>query len=249
MRVALVVNRVTTDINTNLTGICSAIHRCADMGVDLAVFPEAAVTGLINSDDPGHDLPLGQPIPGKVTDTLSQLAQARKIHLAIGILEREGSRLYDSAILVTPRGEIAHKYRRITPGWHGPRADPKVYCQGSELRKVHTQLGTLMFLICGDLFDDSLVAQVRRLRPDWLVVPFARCFPDGSYDQTRWEQERIEYIERVRAAGCTALMANYLADKELDGGSFGGALVVRSTGEIVAELPIGREDILYADAF
>ena len=248
MRIALVVNHVTPDTNANLISIIDTIHKCADKEVDLAIYPEAAVTGLINNDDPVHDIPLGEPIPGKVTDTLTKIVRERKIHLAIGILEREGNKLYDSAILFTPSGEIAMKYRCINPQWHGRQADPNVYCQGQELMKVSTALGTFLFLICGDLFEDDLMAQVRKLQPDWLLLPFARCFDDGTYDQARWDrEEKSEYIERVKIAHTPTFMVNYLADKELDGGSFGGAMVISPTGEIIGSLPISKEGILYVE--
>jgi hypothetical protein len=42
-------------------------------------------------------------------------------------------------------------------------------------------------------------------------------------------------------------MVNYLADRELDGGSFGGAMAVSPTGEIIGSLPIGKAGILYVE--
>ena len=106
MKVALAVIRVLPDRDANLAAILSMASEAADAGADLVVFPEAALTGLINNDDPIHDLPLGEPIPGPVTDVLGGLAQERCIWLAIGLLEREGGSLYDSAVLFRPDGEI-----------------------------------------------------------------------------------------------------------------------------------------------
>lgn len=246
MKVILMVNHVTENVEANFRYIVNVIHKCAD-DVDLVLFPEAAITGLINNDDPFHDLVLGSPIPGEFTDVLCEIAREREIHVGIGILERKGNKLYDSAILITPGGKIALIYRRMTPGWHGKKADPRVYCQGNEIRKVRTTLGTFAFLICGDLFSDEAIAKIQELRPDWILFPFARCFADGIYDQKRWEEEKRIYVERVKLAGSTTLMVNYLADKELDGGSFGGAIVVSPIGEIVAEMPIGKEGMLYAE--
>lgn len=248
MKVALVVNRVTADPSANMTSIVESAHKSANAGANLIVYPEAAITGLINDDDPAHDLPLGQPIPGPATDILSKITQERSVYIAIGILEREGNRLYDTAVLLTPRGEIALKYRRLNPQWHGRQADPNVYCQGKELRKIRTDLGTFMFLVCGDLFEDDIVTKVRKLQPDWLLVPFARSFDDGSYNRERWDREvKPQYISRAILAKVTTLMVNYVADKELDGGSFGGAMVVSKTGKVIAELPIGMEGVLFVN--
>lgn len=248
MRAALVVNRVTADAAANLAAIRAAVQEAAAAGADLAVFPEAAVTGLINDDDPVHDLPLGQPIAGDLTATLGAMAREAGLWLAIGLLERAGDRLYDSAVLLRPTGEIALHYRRIQPRWHGSRADPAVYSEGTEVAKVDTPLGSIAFAICGDLWDDAIAARLRALQPDWLLYLSARCFDDGSYDQQRWDLcERPEYLARFRLTGCTVLMANYLADRELMGGSFGGALAVAPDGTVLADYPLGQPGMLLVE--
>ncbi len=248
MRVALAVNYVLPDADANLEAIVRMTEEAAREGAELVLFPEAALTGLINNGDPEHDLPLGQPIPGPVTDSLAAVACRLGIYLAIGLLEREGHRLYDSAVLLTPEGGIVLRYRRRQPQWHGRDADPAVYRQGEEVAKCETPLGSFAFLICGDLFDDNIVARVRDLRPDWLLFPFARCFDDGSWDRQRWErEEQAAYVERVRLVRITTLMTNYLADSSLDGGSFGGALVVGGDGKVLASLRLGEVGILVAD--
>jgi N-carbamoylputrescine amidase len=249
MKAALVVNRVLPDVDANLAAILRMASEAADAGAQLVVFPEAALTGLTNSDDPSHDLPLGQTIPGPVTDVLAELVRKRHIWLAIGLLEREGGDLYDSAVLFTPGGEIGLKQRRIHPGWHCRRADPSVYHPGAELLRAETPLGIFAFSICcSDLFDDGLIQRVRGLRPDWLLCPLARCFEDGSYNQERWDrEEKLVYVERVKLAGITALMTNYLAEVSLDGGSFGGAMVVSGDGTVVDSFPLGKVGMLLVD--
>ena len=179
---------------------------------------------------------------------LAEAARADSLYVAAGLLERNGDMLYDSAVLIAPDGEIALRYRRIDPHWHGPRADPSVYREGLDLPVAHTPLGSFAFVICGDLFDDDIVARVRQLKPDWLLFPFARCFDDGSYDQERWDrEEKPVYAERVASAGAVTLMANYLADRAFDGGSFGGAMVVSGDGEVIAAYPLGRPGMLVLD--
>ena len=249
MKAALVVNRVLPAVDANLAAILNMANEAADEGAELVVFPEAAVTGLVNNDNPVHDLPLGQTIPGPITEALAELCRERRLWLAIGLLEREGGRLYDTAVLLTTDGEIGLKYRRIHPGWHGRRADESVYCRGTELMKTRTAIGTFAFLICGDLFDDGLVQRIRDLGPDWLLFPFARAFDDGSHSQGRWDrEEKAQYQQRVKLVGVTTLMTNYLADERLDGdSSFGGAMVVSGDGFEIASFPLGKEGVLFVD--
>ncbi|MEE8374349.1 MAG: carbon-nitrogen hydrolase family protein [Dehalococcoidia bacterium] len=251
LRAALVVHRVARDMSTNMETIKAALDKAASHGADLVLFPEAALTGLTNNDEPSHDLPLGQTIPGPATDTLCDLCSKRGIWLAMGLLERDGDRLYDSAVLIDPHGKIQLKYRRISPGWHGKGADPLVYCQGKELRKVETSLGSFAFLICGDLFDDSIVARLRDVGPDWLLFPFERCFGrDGSDTDARirWgKEEREQYVDRAKLAGTTTLMANALSDADTQSSNFGGAMVVGADGFVIDSLPLYESGILYVE--
>jgi predicted amidohydrolase len=248
MKAALAVHRVVHDVQANLSAILHGISQASEEGADLVLFPEAALTGLINDDRPSHDLPLGVEVPGPVMDQLAEAAARGGIWLGLGLLERERTRLYDAAFLIAPEGRIGLHYRRMQLQWHGPQADPSVYRQGKELPVVRTPLGTFAFLICGDLFDDPMVERFQALGSDWLLCPLARCFCDGAIDQQRWEEEELpDYVERVRRAGTTALMVNYLAGPDLLGGAFGGAWVVRPDGKVLASLPLGKEGMLLVD--
>jgi len=248
MKAALVVHHITIDMSSNLETIKTAVNEAADHGVDLVLLPEAALTGLINNDNPYHDLPLGQTIPGSATDILGGLCSKRGVWLAIGLLERDENRLYDSAVLIDPNGKIQLKYRRISRGWHGEKANPLVYCQGKEIRKVETSLGSFAFLICGDLFDDSIVTRLRNVNPDWLLFPFARCFFNDEDVQTQWDKkEKEQYVAQVKLAGTTILMTGYLADRDIGGGAFGGAMVVRLDGFVIDSHPLDKSGILYIE--
>ncbi len=180
--------------------------------------------------------------------------------VAFGLLECVGDSLYDSAVLIDADGEVKLTYRRISPQWHGAGASPDVYRQGEKVGAVETPWGKIALLICGDLFDDAIVAQARALSPDWLLFPFARCFAGGGTSQVRWDSEEMPaYAARVRAVGTSALMANYLADvRELPDavssggissreGYFGGAFVVRADGTVVAQKPLGASGMLVVD--
>ncbi len=248
MRAALVVHHISEDQQTTLNNIVQMTHESADAGADLVLFCEAALTDFITVDCAGHDLPLGRHIPGPTTNVLASVTRDRGIWVAIGLYEREHDRLYDSALLLSPDGTIALKYRRIDPHWHGRAADHSVYRQGSAVGKVATPFGTGAFLICGDLFYDNPIRRVRELRPDWLLHPFARCFDSEVADSEQWHrEERYVYAERVRRMGVTTLMTNLLTDDCRFGCYFGGSMVVSGKGELVDHLPIGKAGRLLID--
>ena len=247
MLVALAVPHLGADPERNLATIERLSAQALVEGARFLLFPEAVLTGLRNNDDPEHDLALGQTIPGPTVRRLAVLCRRHDCRMGLGLLEREVDRLYDAAVLLNADGETALHYRRIQPQWHGVNADPQVYCQGRDIPVAATPIGRVAFCICGDLFDDGVVARLAALAIDWILFPFARCFPGGVIDQERWDRDELPaYAQRVAMIGKPALMVNYWADESLgDDHSFGGAFVISAEGQLLASLPLGREGILY----
>jgi len=247
MNVSLVVHRVGPDTARNIEQMNLAVTQSAKAGAHLVLFSEAATTGLILNNDPKHDLMLGEPVPGPAVQHFAELAKTNHIHVAFGILERDGAALYDAAVLVGPSGDLLLKYRRMDRHWHDSCGESRLYREGVECPAVDTPIGRFAFAICGDLFNDAVADQVREQHPSYLLMPFARWFDDGLYDQKRWEtEERRVYVERVQKMGVTTLMANSLGTKDFDGGSFGGAMVVHADGHITHSLHLGMPGMIVA---
>ncbi len=243
MRASLVVHQVTTSVEDNLGSILGSMAEASRRGSDLVVFSEAALTGLVNDDVPEHDVLLGAAVPGAEVDLVRQHAKANNINVALGLFEVEENRLFDTALFIGRDGQVGLKYRRISAGWHHPQADATFYGHGSAVEAYRSDIGMVCFLICGDLFDDDLVAQVRWHKPDLLLVPFARAVAGGGHSQTRWEKEELaEYLSRVQLAGVRTLLANYL-----DAEYFGGAFHVAPNGRLVDSMPLGRGGMLTID--
>jgi predicted amidohydrolase len=190
---------------------------------------------------------LGEPVPGAAVTHFADLAKSSRVHIAFGILERDGAALYDTAVLVGPSGDMLLKYRRIDPQWHDQINDSKLYREGTECPAVDTPIGRFSFVIGGDLFNDTVAEQVQEQHPSYLLMSFARCFDSGLCDQKRWEtEERQVYVERVERMAVTTLMVNSIGEKDFDGGSFGGAMVVHANGRITHLLHLGMPGIIIA---
>ena len=160
---------------------------------------------------------------------------------------RYAARFYDAAVLVGPSGDMLLKYRRIDPQWHDQISNSKLYREGTECPAVDTPIGRFSFAICGDLFNDTVAEQVQEQHPSYLLMPFARSFDSGLSDQTRWEtEERQVYVDRVQKLAVTTLMVNSIGEKDFDGGSFGGAMVVHANGRITHSLQLGMPGIIIA---
>lgn len=224
MRISLSVPRLVADPAANMASVLALVRQAADDRADLALFPEGCLTGFVLNDEPGHDLALGVTVPGPEVATLGRAAAETGVWIGIGMFERAGGVLYDTAVLMAPDSRVAFRYRRISPGWHKRGADPQTYGHGSEVDPFSAPFGKVAFLICGDLFDDRLLARVRLLGADLVLVPIARSFDDGRVDERRWEaEEKQAYIDQAARLGTIALIVNSLSEQD---GSFGGALAV-----------------------
>lgn len=95
---------------------------------ELVLFPELFTTGY-RRDGMDH-VSLAEPVPGGPSlERLARAARAARLAVAGTILERDGERVYDTAILVGPDGELVAKYRKT----HLHPAEAPHFSAGDEL--------------------------------------------------------------------------------------------------------------------
>lgn len=87
--------------------------------VQMIIFPELAVTGLtsfVTAPTPDTWKASAQPIPGPLTAELCALAQRTHKWLIPGSLyETDGDKLYNTAVVISPEGQLVAKYRKMFP--------------------------------------------------------------------------------------------------------------------------------------
>jgi len=93
-----------------------------------------------------------EPLPG---ETVSRIAEkARRVNayiLAGSIVERDGDSLYNTAVMLDPKGQIIATYRKIhLVGFMGAR-EAELMKRGKEIVAVKTDVGVLGLSICYDL--------------------------------------------------------------------------------------------------
>mgnify|MGYP002625375963 CR=1 FL=1 len=82
------------------------IERALDgVEADLIVLPELANSGYLFLERSEVEA-LAEPVPGPSTAFLHELARKRDVYLAMGLPERHGGALYNSAALVGPQGVV-----------------------------------------------------------------------------------------------------------------------------------------------
>lgn len=246
MKAALISNLATRDFEVNQLRILELAGSAVEKGVKLLLFPEAAATGLSDTGEPTHDLEVAEPIPGPRNEEWQRFAEKHEVWLAAGLLEKNGESIYDSAVLFDPQGRLSLHYRRIDPHWHRPDDDPAIYCVGADIPVIDTPFGRTGFLICGDLWNDRIVARLKELKPDILLYPFLRSVEKGKNPRKVWPKELSEYQKRWAMSGSTVLAVNLFEGDSQDA-SIGGAWYVGKDGKILGSLAILKEGILLVD--
>lgn len=97
-------------VDLNLSAIEARLRKAASNGAKLVVFPECAVTGYcFNNLD--EALPFAQPVPGPATERLSAVCAEMDVFAIFGMLERDGDRVFNAAVLTGPLGVVG-SYRK-----------------------------------------------------------------------------------------------------------------------------------------
>ncbi len=128
----------------NVEKFAEVIERVAPEKTDLILLPEGITvvgTGL-------NYLKVAEPVPGPTTVRLGETARRKNAYIVAGIYEREGSAVYNTAILLDRSGRLAGKYRKVylpreeTEGGLTPGSDYPVYT---------TDFGKIGMMICWDV--------------------------------------------------------------------------------------------------
>jgi 5-aminopentanamidase len=134
------------DVAGNLADCLAHLDRAAATGCHLVLFPECALSGYM-FDDAEAAWSCAEPIPGPSTEALAAACARTGLHCALGMLERDGELLRNTAVLIGPGG-VMGRYRKSHIACIG------VDCftvPGDEPYEVHhTPIGRIGLQICYD---------------------------------------------------------------------------------------------------
>jgi predicted amidohydrolase len=90
-----------------------------------------------------------EPVPGPTTAKLGTLALSKDSYVVAGIIEREGTTIYNTAVLIDRAGKLAGKYRKV----HLPRGEVEGgLTPGNDYPVFKTDFGTVGLMVCYDVF-------------------------------------------------------------------------------------------------
>jgi 5-aminopentanamidase len=223
------------DKEHNLQTIRSHLGDAAEQGARLVVFPECALTGYcFNSKD--EALHLAETLPGPTTTSLAADCKKLGVWVVVGMLERDGERLFNACALVGPDGFKAG-YRKV----HLPCLGvDRFTVPGDRPFAVHDLGGLRVGMnICYDCSFPESARVLMLLGADLVVLP--TNWPPGALST-------VKYLVQARALENHMYYACCNRAGEERGFTFiGRSRIINVNGDLLAASEDEQPAMLYAE--
>jgi len=175
MKIGIIQQANTPDIQKNIAGLKDKIRKVADEGAQLIVLQELHNSLYFCQVEDTNIFDLAETIPGPSTDDFGTLAKELGVVIVLSLFERRAPGLYhNTAVVIEKDGTIAGKYRKM----HIPD-DPayyeKFYFTPGDLgfKPIETSLGKLGVLVCWDQWYPEAARLMAMAGADILIYPTA----------------------------------------------------------------------------
>jgi predicted amidohydrolase len=225
---------IDSDREGNFKRIENAILEAKRQGAEIACFPETIILGWVNPN--AHQDAFE--IPGKDSDRLCELAKRNEMFLCIGLAEKLGDKLYDSALLIDEQGKILIKHHKLNIlSW---LMKPS-YTPGDSVQVVETKYGKIGVLICADTFTfepwTNYLEKIAPFEPDLIIVPYGWAKPVQYWPDTGEDFAQV-VINAAREIGAPVIGTNLvgmISNGPWTGSVYGGqSIAVDENGKILA---------------
>jgi predicted amidohydrolase len=223
------------DKEYNIDLIERRTEQAKEMGANLVIFPELALTGYMIRDILYE---LAEPIPGPSIRYLEEITEKENIYVIFGMLERsEKARavLYNTAVLLGPDGLIG-KYRKMHLPHHSVFEEKRYFRQGYQAPMFNTAIGKLGLIVCYDVFFPE-ITRLLRLEDARFII----CISASPVMRRKF----FEVLTAARAIENTVFLAyvNH-AGSENDLKFWGGSRIIAPNGDIVLQAKYNEEDLV-----
>ncbi len=237
LRVAAVQLRSKPDIRANTARIKELLAACAAQKVQVAAFPECAVSGYF----PDYIPTLSDAELGAAAREIAAACRKHQVAAIVGTPERRDGKLYNTALIINAGGDIVGRYDKAQPitvdrNWgcqYGAGPSP-VFSVGPARASV---------IIC----HDNRFPELARLpvlagaRVIFYISSEAVLTREHKMGPYRAQAQAIAVANRVYL-----VHANPPADG-LNAGSHGQSRVIDTDGNLIKEAGIFQEEVVIAD--
>lgn len=214
---ALQMAAVPGDVAGNVSSVVE-LARVHGPGADLVITPELVTSGYDLDLLAAQGLDLAQTADGPAVAAVASAAADTGATIVLGLLERDGDTMYDSAVTITPAGRVTN-YRKT----HLYPPEEAVFGAGTALTTVPTPSAVIGPMICFEHAFPEIAMTIALAGATVLVIPSA--VGDG-YDHLLSLRTRARAQDnQVYAIACN----------QSGNGFCGCSLIAGPHGEVMAE--------------
>ncbi|WP_422081227.1 carbon-nitrogen hydrolase family protein [Ulvibacterium sp.] len=226
----------------NLKNAALFIKEAAEKSCDVVVLPECLDFGWTNSSA----IQGAQPIPGAHSKILQEAAKKSAIYVVAGLTERNGDKIHNTALLISPTGEILGTHRKVNI----LDIAQHIYTPGTSCTVTPTDLGMVGMNICADNSPttNELGHALGYMGADIILSPCSWAVPP-DYDNEKtpygdiWKESYTEIAQKHHIPVVGVSNTGLVKDGEWKGWwCIGASLVVSRDGEIQKQFDYTKEE-------
>ena len=264
MRVAVIQQQNTADLDANLARSMDKIREAAAQGAQLVMLQELHRSLYFCQSEDTAMFDLAETVPGPSTDALGALARELQVVIVASLFEKRATGLYhNTAVVLESDGHLAGLYRKMhipdDPGFYEKfyftPGDATFNAGHSGFTPIRTSVGKLGLLVCWDQWYPEAARLMALAGADLLLYPTAIGW-DRSDDPEEQNRQLDAWITVQRAHavanGLPVLVANrtgFEPGPDGNGGIdfWGNSFVCGPQGEYLARADRDQEQTLVVD--
>ena len=215
----------------NIDMACRLLAQAGSAGCDIVCYPED-IQGIAHYgyylDAPELFTGFVETVPGPATERVAEVARQHNMHIVFGIFERDGERLYNTAVLMGGKGEILGKYHKV----HLPAVERWSESHGDGFPVFETDLGTVGMLICYDILFPEAARCLVLNGAEILFNPTMGFSLPGQCEGNGLMRVRVRALDNF-----VPLVVSKCGSE---------TMIVNSDGNILAQARPGREGVITA---
>ena len=264
MRVAVIQQQNTANLDANLARSMDKIREAAAQGAQLVMLQELHRSLYFCQSEDTAMFDLAETVPGPSTDALGALARELQVVIVASLFEKRATGLYhNTAVVLESDGHLAGLYRKMhipdDPGFYEKfyftPGDATFNAGHSGFTPIRTSVGKLGLLVCWDQWYPEAARLMALAGADLLLYPTAIGW-DRSDDPEEQNRQLDAWITVQRAHavanGLPVLVANrtgFEPGPDGNGGIdfWGNSFVCGPQGEYLARADRDQEQTLVVD--
>ena len=223
------------EVEANRRKIVDRVRAATDIGAQLVIFPECALTGYC-FDSLEEASRFAEPVDGPSAQSIADACRETESFAIVGFIEKNGSTFYNAAMVVGPSG-IVGSYRKVHLPFLGVDRFLKAGDRPFEI--LDLPFGKVGINICYDASFPEAARALKLLGAELIILP--TNWPTGAW-------RTAEFIINTRACENHVHFAAVNRVGVERGWQFiGRSKVVDFNGDTQGEASRDREEILFAE--